>query len=575
MQRIEFTRHPNHTKKQFAADHEAVCRESFVVQDKRGKLVPMLLGPAQKKLNEIVERCKEEGKPVRIIVPKARQVWISVGVAAQFFHGTPFIAGQHTLVLANDEATALNLFSHYQRFADNYQPFAGTVHLPEKKRNTTSEIEWENESWIKCHTTRSLSIGRSFTLRRVHFSEAAYYVDLKTTMASVMAAVPSDPDTMVVVESTPNGVGNEFHRMCLAAYEGRSEWELLTIFWWENPEYARPLAVAPDRFQATLTPEEWEMKRQYNLSLEQLHWRRWAIMNMLNGDSTLFKQEYPSNFEEGFIASGRPRFNQAALARMPLIHNAVRGELEETNYGGSSRIAFWPNERGALTVFKKPDPAKTYIIGSDSSEGIDANDGEGEADPDWSVSIVRERETGDQVATLRARLEPAEHGRYAALLGRYYNWACQVPEANNTGIAMIDAMLASGYPPSLVYHRNQQPDDDPKIRADKIGWKTTTVTRPQLISYYDAAIREMSIWIRDPILAQEAKTFVIKPNGKAEAQKGCHDDMVIADALTVIGIQQMPKPKAPAEAGLAKRPQVQVYGRPVESSTRGDRVRIR
>lgn len=552
--------------------HETFCNQSLMVQNKLGKLVPMELGPAQRKLNDIVQRCREKEKPVRIVVPKARQVWISVAVAAQFFQQTAFFKGQKTMVLANDEATSLNLMSHYQRFADNYKPWGDYLPLPplNDSGNTTSSIEWANESWIKCHTTRNLSIGRSYTLRRVHFSEAAYYADLKTTMAAVMAAVPDDKDTMVVVESTANGVGNEFHRLCLSAQAGDSEWELLFFAWWEHPEYTRKLDD-PARFQASLNGEEKEMMRQYGLQLEQLHWRRWCIANKLNGDSTLFKQEYPGNFEEAFLSSGRPRFSHAHLAKMPLIHDAIVGGLETDTYAGTERIRFFPRERGELKLFRKPDEAKTYIIGSDSAEGIDTNDGKGEADTDFSVAIVRERETGDQAATLRARIEPAEFGRYLALLGKYYNNACQVPEINNTGISTVDALLQAGYAPSLIYHRLRAGDDDPKERVDKIGWRTTAVTRPQLISWYDAAIREMSIFIRDPVVAQEARTFVIKPNGKAEHSQGCHDDCVIADALTVVGIMQMPKPKAPVDI---MRPAIKRYGQFAVQGTDG-RTRFR
>jgi hypothetical protein len=561
------------------ADHAKFCQQSLKVKNKLGVKVPMILGPAQAKLDAIVRRCQELRKPVRIVVPKARQVWISMGVAAQFFHGTMSMPGQHTMVLANDEATGLNLMSYYQHFADNYVPFPDakkelrSVGLPALagSGNTTSSIEFANGSWIKCHTTRNLSIGRSFSLRRVHFSEAAYYADLKTTMAAVMAAVPDDPDTMVVVESSPNGVGNEFHRLCLSAANGDSEWDLLFFAWHEHPEYTRPIGD-PGKFQASLNGEEREMMRQYKLQLEQLHWRRWCIANKLNGDATLFRQEYPGNFEEGFLSSGRPRFSHEHINKMPLVHDAVVGGLEEQTYAGSSRIAFFPRERGELTLFRKADPGKTYVIGSDSAEGIDANDGKGEADPDWAVAIVRERETGDQAATLRARMEPAEFGRYLALLGRYYNMACQIPECNNTGIATIDAMLVAGYPAYLIYHRLRAGDDDPKERVDKIGWRTTAVTRPQMLSWYDAAIRQMSIYIRDPVLAQECRTFVIKPNGRAEHAQGCHDDMVFADALSFIGMMQMTKPKAKVDI---TRPVVSYYGRGPQPAGRGTPVRLR
>jgi hypothetical protein len=286
-------------------------------------MVPMMLGPAQQKLNALVEEAAKRGEPVRAIVPKARQVWISVGVAGHNFHATPFYSGQHTMVLAQDEKTSLNLFQHYQRFNDNYIPFGGVIKLPEVLRNNTSEIEWVNGSWIKTHTTRTLSIGRSFTLRRVHFSEAAYYPDFKSILGSVMGAMPDDPDTMAVIESTANGVGDEFHRMCLSAREGRSEWKLLFFAWWEHPEYVRPL-LDPAKFQATLSNYEWTIKKQFGLTLEQLHWRRWCIANKLNHDQNLFKQEYPATFEEAFLSSGRPRFSLAHIARMPRARSRSR-----------------------------------------------------------------------------------------------------------------------------------------------------------------------------------------------------------------------------------------------------------
>lgn len=553
------------------SNHERFCNDSLSVLDKQGRTVPMMLGPAQKKLNEIVKRCQERGKPVRVIAPKARQVWISVGVAAHFFHGTPFVSGQHTYVLAHLQDTALELFKHYERFAKTYKPFGDAILLPAQTKGNTQEIEWANQSWIKCGTAGTASVGRGQTLRRVHFSEAAYYPDLKTTLAAIMAAVPDDPDTMVVVESTANGIGDEFHRMCLAARDGTSEWDLLFFAWWEHPEYVRPLNDR-GRFQASLSEYEFEIMRQFGLSLEQLHWRRWCIANKLNGDEQLFRQEYPATFEEAFISSGRPRFSLKHIARMPLIHDAVVGGLEEDTYGGSKRIVFLPRERGEMKLFKKPDPRLSYVIGADSAEGIDANEGDGTADPDFCVASVRERETGDQAATWRARVEPAEFGRQLNLLGRYFGMASVVPEANNTGIATIDSLVACDYPRALIYHRLRNPDDDPQERAEKIGWKTTTVTRPQLVSWYDAAIREMSIYIRDPQFASEANTFVIKPDGKAEAQKGCHDDCVIADGLTVIGILQMPKPILPQDR-QPLRPQK--YGRAGESERRGELVRRR
>ena len=555
-------------------DHARFCRECLSVQNKIGKIVPMVQGPAQKRLSEIVKRCQEQHKPVRIVLLKARQIWGTVGTASEFFRGTGFKAGQHTAVIAQDEEAVGNIYQHYKRFQETYKPFGGWFKLPDA-RVLSDTIEYENGSWIKIRTSRSLTFGRSYTLRRVHFSEFAFYQNPRAVLLAVLNAVPDDPDTMVVIESTANGVGDEFHRICQEAMDParKSEWQFMFFAWWEHPEYTSHVSD-PYQFEQSLTADERDMMRLYNLTLGQLAWRRWAIVNKCGRDVAKFRQEYPACPEEAFQSSGRPRFSLAHIARMPIIRDAVKGNLEEQIYGGTHRIVFVPDDDGIVTIFRKPEQGRSYSIGADSAEGIDVNEGGGTPDPDFSVASVRDRDTGDQVAGLRARIEPAEFGRCLVLLARYYNQAVMVPEANGPGIATIDSVLNNGYPSGHIFHRNQEPDDDPPQRAEKIGWKTTIVTRPQLISWYDDAIKQFAIYIRDPILAQECRTFVIKPNGKAEHQKGCHDDYVIADALSVVGITHMPRPSPPKNE--QPPPSVAKYGRPAEDSDRrGTIVRLR
>jgi hypothetical protein len=527
-------------------DDETFARESLTVQNKLGHLVPMEFGPAQQKLAAVIVRQRELRRPVRIIVLKARQVWISTYVASRFFRDTTARAGQHTLVLAHDEKTVNNIFSYYNRFQTHYKPFRGVIRLPGLTSDRQDALEYDNGSWIKIHTAANANIGRSFTLRRIHFSEYAFYLNARLLMASAMGAMPDDPDTEAIIESSPNGVGNEFHQMWEKAVAGESEWIPFFFAWWEHPEYTRALDVAPDAFQRSLTSEEREMMALYGLTLEQLNWRRWCIRNRLNGDESLFRQEYPSCPEEAFLTSGRPRFDYKALQRMPVVRDAIEGGLEMEELGGRKRLMFLPRERGEIVVFRKPQENREYVIGADVAEGIDVADGRGEAKPDYSVAQVLDRDTGEQVARFRARVQAAEFGWQLFMLGVYFNWAQIVPEANGPGLACIDELLRQSYPADLIYHRIRTADQDPRERADLIGWKTTAVTRPQLISLLDSAIREAAIIIRDPITVQECRTFVIKPNGKAEHQDSCHDDTVIALALGVVGIAQMPRKRVPA-----------------------------
>lgn len=564
----------------YAAFHndEEFAHQSLTVLAKSGELQPMQFGPAQRKLAALIRKQHELRRPVRIIVLKARQVWISTYVAGRFWRDTVHRPGQHTLVVAQDERTAANVYGYYDRFDKHYKPFGGFIEKPLRVNDASDSLEYANDSWVRFHTAKTTSIGRSFTLRRVHFSEFAFYGDnARALMASVMSAVPSDPDTEVIVESTADGVGDEFHLMWQRAVAGESEWVPFFFAWHEHPEYVWQVD-APAAFQSTLTIEERKLKQLYNLSLEQLAWRRWKIRTDLNGDEELFKQEYPSCPEEAFLSSGRPRFDLKAVARMPIIRDGLEGGLEMEEYSGRKRLIFLPRERGELVIYRKPEKNREYVGGADSSEGIDVNaiggKSKGTANPDFAVAQILDRDTGEQVARLRARFTPAEFGWQLFLLGVYYHWAQLVIEANGPGLATIDALRTHQYPADLLYHRIRTPDQDPAQRADLVGFKTTPVTRPQLISLLDEAIRSAAVLVHDPVSLDELRTFVIKADGRAEHQYGCHDDTVIGLGLACIGITQMPRKKTP-QLLPDERKQLNNYrSRNDEADERGRRLKL-
>jgi hypothetical protein len=572
------------------SDHAEFCRRSLRIRDKAGLAVPFELQPAQLKLRAIIEKCRKKRKPVRIIVLKARQVMISAGTAAEFFHCVPFTGGQRALIVAHENKASKNIFSYYAQLHDSYQPCVGEgpfFNLPElvQRSDDRGLLKYANNSQIEVSTANNVKTGRSASIRYLHASEFAFWRDAKTLMTGLSQCVPDDPDTMIVIESTANGKGGEFYRRCMDAMDPNSdtEWEFLFFAWWEHPQYTRPVPNKP-AFQASLSREEQEMQERYHLTLEQLHWRRWAIKNNCSGSPETFLQEYPSNPKEAFLASGRPRFSLTHLAKMPLIEEATVGELQEIQAGPKMRLVFNEQQRGALVVYKRPQAHKEYTAGIDVAEGIDKEArGGGASDPDYSVANFFDRDTGEQVAKLRGRIEPGPFAEYVAAVARWYNWSFLVPEANGPGIAFLEGLLSTGYPPSLIYHRQAQPDeqyaDNASASLQLLGWRNTNVTRVQLISRLDSAIREFSIRLHDPNSIAECESFVIKTDGKAEAQDGTHDDEVISIALGVIGLGCPPPdkrllglgPQQPAKT--APLGTVVTYGkrRPPE---RGERLRF-
>ena len=65
----------------------------------------------------------------------------------------------------------------------------------------------------------------------------------------------------------------------------------------------------------TLTEDEKYLQKTYNVTLEQLTWRRWCINNNCGGDVDVFKQEYPICPEEAFLSTGRCYFNKELIVK--------------------------------------------------------------------------------------------------------------------------------------------------------------------------------------------------------------------------------------------------------------------
>lgn len=562
------------------SDHATFCKEALHVETEDNRIIPMILSPGQLRLREAIKKQRDARRPVRIIYLKARRIQATTGTAAEFFHDTGFRAGIHSVVLAHDETSTQNIFQIYRRFHESYRPFAGKIKLP-PSQVLSDRIYYEyggeeKSSFIQVHTAGNANFGRSFRITNVHFSEFPYYKAPGPLLAAVMSAVPKLPDTCAIIEGTAKTIGDEFHRMWQQAVDpaSDSEWVPLFMGWWEHPTNRMPI-VDVDRFADSLTREERELQGRFNLHLEQLAWRRYTIHNDCGGDLVRFQREHPATPEEAFAANSRNRFSVPHIQRMPVVRDAIAGELEIDSIGLEKRLVFLPNERGALRIYRRPERGRAYALGFDCAQGLDVNEGEGQSDPDYSVGQVIDRDTGEQCAVLRARMMPGETGRYMAMVGKFFNLAQVCGERNpgGGGVSALEAMLNAGYPSALIYHRSVQPDQHPQVRSDRIGWDTSGVSRPLLLSMLDEAIRMGAIHIHDPQTIQELLTFVIGPTGKAEAQRGCHDDTVIALALAIVVCERMPRPRPEQNSQVA--PVLTRYGQKPDEDRRGRIIRVK
>lgn len=515
--------------------------EKFLkIRNKAGEIVPFRLNAPQHKFNDIVTRDKQEGNPRRYIILKARQMGFSTMTEGLLFHETTTSPNTNTLILAHESQASANLFNMSKTYYELLPPLI----RPKIRRNNSKTLTFENpddatrdddpglRSKYIVATAGTSEVGRSFTGSLIHISEMAFFQSPKKTLTGLLQTMPSLPNTMVVIESTANGVGDFFHQEWVRAVNGDSDYTPLFFGWFEMPDYTLPFNTEADKiafieecefisYNADGQPirsEEYLIREKHNLTWEQMHWRRWTIRNKCHGDIEMFHQEYPSTPEEAFVASGRPKFSIPSLRKYQTITKAgERGYLDEKD----GKIVFRPDPKGYVEIWEKPQYDVYYAIGADVAEGL--------AHGDYSVGVVGDTEF-NTVAMWHGHIDPDLFGNELVKLGKYYNQAYIGVESNNHGLTTLRAIQRQDYY-NLYYQKTYD-----KIADDitkKVGWGTNARTKPLMIDKLAEYIRERWIGIYSDKIISEAFTYVIEDNGSTNAQNGCHDDTIMALAIMV------------------------------------------
>jgi phage terminase large subunit len=112
-------------------------------------------------------------------------------------------------------------------------------------------------------------------------------------------------------------------------------------------------------------------------------------------------------------------------------------------------------------------------------------------------------------------------------LGMYYNKALIGIEANYSTFP-IQELERLKYPNQYVRVKE---DKYTKKTEKSYGFKTTTVSRPRILGQLQAIIKESIELLVDIDTLKEGLTFIKNEKGRAEAQVGYHDDLIMALAI--------------------------------------------
>lgn len=495
--------------------------EKYVkIRNKAGDIIDFRLNIPQQRLYDIIKEQKKQNKPVRVIILKARQMGFSTLTESILFKETITKFNVNTGIITHQDEATTNLFNMSKLMYDCLPQEM----KPSRKNCNAKDLIFDNDdgtglkSKIRCMTAGGQGVGRSYTFNNLHISELAFWPgDKKATMTGLLQAVPNLPNTMIIIESTANGF-EYFKELWDKAVKGENDFIPLFVGWNELEEYK----MHYDGFE--LTSDEVQLKDTYNLSLEQLAWRRWCIKNNCSGDEKQFKQEYPINPMEAFISTGLCFFNkEIIISRINKIENSkpLKQGFFSYNLKGNliTNINWVDDDKGYIKIYEDVKEGYPYVLGGDTA---------GEGSDSFTGQMINNN-TGKQVATLKNdKIDEDEYARQMYCLGMYYNEAL-IGIENNYSTYPTKKIKEYDYP--NIYIREIEDNIADKVQ-DKYGFVTNKATRPVILGILKEVFRDNIDWINDLDTLKEALVFIKNEKGRPEAQSGEHDDLIMGLAIT-------------------------------------------
>ena len=550
-----------------------------------GKDVLFRLWYPQRILVSRFEEKRKAGKPIRLILLKARQWGGSTTTQLymawlQFFHKK----GLNSLIIAHQGTASDEIkdmfdlmikkhpveFLHKmgEAYSENEPKLVGVG-----KSGSTHRVP-QRECKIKVGTAERPNGCRGGAYSLVHLSEVGLWqkTDGKSPediVRSACSGILARPYTMIVMESTANGTGNFFHREYSAAADPKvySQYEALFIAWFQIEHYSLPFNSAGElrAFAEKLyenrnnayTPSNREESGRYlwslwekGASLEAIHW--YVYERAGKNDFAVMAAEYPSDDVEAFVHSGMRVFDQYLVKRFepycrePKYIGEVYADADEGEEA-LSNLRFREDRQGLLSIWAKPETFDGYEVTGRYLTVVDVGGRSNKAD--WSVIVVFDRlsmidgsEPPSVVAQWYGHCDIDRLAWRAAQIAAYYNNSLLVIESNTLETHDKERQVEGGdqsqyilnqisdiYP--NLYARKQSEDEIREGMPRKYGFHTNVATKPMIISTLVKVIRDRLYIERDQRCLDEYNTYERKKNGAYGAIVGKHDDLLMTRAI--------------------------------------------
>lgn len=562
----------------------------------------------QRKFVARLEELRKAGKPIRLVLLKARQ-WGGSTTSQLYMAWLQLVhkVGLNSLIIAHQGAGSDEIKDMFDRMIANY-PIEMLYKIGESYSENEPKLVGVGKSGsihrvpqrnckIKIGTAERPDSCRGGDYSLVHLSEVGLWKATEgkkpeDIVRSACGGVLLRPYTMIVYESTANGTGNFFQREYDAAKEGKSQFQAIFVSWFDiefnslplddERAFAECLYLNKDNLNVNSTREEpgkylwwlWEK----GATLEAINW--YIEERKKYNDHGEIASECPSDDVEAFVHSGARVFDKYKVEE---LKRSCRPPKEIGDIAGKDRkgkdalkdIRFIANQQGQLWIWSHPEIDPEEKVKDRYLVIVDIGGRSRKAD--WSVILVLDRLymiDGDKpsvVAQWYGHIDMHVLAWKSAQIAAYYDNALLVIESNTLETHDRDRNVEgdqSGYilnqikdVYSNLYARKQKEEEIIEHAPLKYGFHTNVNTKPMIISNLIEIVSEGLYIERDKRCLDEYLTYEKKQNGSYGAITGKHDDLLMTRAIGLhICYNEMELPR------IVKRNSTQLQQRKVVSA---------
>ena len=507
-----------------------------------GRIIPLDMRPAQRALMDLIDRIRAQGRAPRIVILKARRLGFSTVMCAETFRTVHLSSHKQCLMVAHKTDLTDTLFKNLHLMWEQLPKGV----QPKKKYSSRRLIQLEdNDSRVAVEVAGE---SRGYTAQVVHISELAFIEEsvAKKLINAIMHVVPDDPDSLICIESTPNGIGNTFHDIWTQAQSGRSEWVPFFVPWFHDPTYRRTPWFSQSELDERLDDagkRAQEVQRANDLDLDQMAWWLWTLANKCLNDLDVMDQEYASDPYSCFLASGSRVFDRDGLTHYFALsgYNPERHETADERMAREQSDGRWheieevpgdpkhprvyPQRGGKLWVAQGPETRHKYIVGADISAG-DPN-----SDP--CPLCILDQHTLRLVAVWDGKTPPEVLARIAHRLALHYNGARIIGEANNHGILFHHVLFTELHYPNLQWRKTSESSTSGRV-TDKLGFWTSGENREHLFNLVRRFVREKAGIVEYERMVLEWSELQRDDSGRVDHPDGGTSDLTLAFALCLV-----------------------------------------